>query len=157
MPATLEEIDGPSSLFAVGGSSTLSSLSKTFGLVDIEHATKGKDRLWSQIRSMKTIAPEPLQQLVAAIFAAAGCRQPEAERIGRFLVEANLAGHDSHGVIRVPTYAQWLREGKVLANQSLTVAFENDALAVVDGNSGIGQAVGEAAVKLGIDKAARQG
>ncbi len=153
----LEQINGPSSLFAVGGRITLSSLSKTFGLVDIEHATRGKNRPWSQIGSMKTIAPEPLRQLVADVFAAAGCRQPEPERIARYLVEANLAGHDSHGVIRVQTYVQWLREAKVLANQSLTIAFENDALAVVDGNSGFGQTVGEAAVKLGIDKAARQG
>jgi uncharacterized oxidoreductase len=106
---------------------------------------------------MKKVSPEQLRRLVAAAFSAAGCREPEADRIARYLVEANLVGHDSHGVIRVLTYIQWLREGKVLANQSLTVALETDALAVVDGNAGFGQTVGEAATQLGIDKAARQG
>jgi uncharacterized oxidoreductase len=55
------------------------------------------------------------------------------------------------------TYVKWLQEGKVLANQRLTVVFENDSLAVVDGHFGFGQTIGEAAVQLGIDKAARQG
>ena len=76
---------------------------------------------------MKTISPEPLRRLVAAAFSAAGCRSPEPERIAHYLVESNLVGHDSHGVIRVLTYIQWLREGKVRANQSLSVIFENDA------------------------------
>ncbi len=106
---------------------------------------------------MKTIPPDQLRRLVAAAFAAAGCSAPEPERIAHYLVEANLVGHDSHGVIRVPTYVQWLREGKVRANQSLSIVLETDALAVVDGNSGFGQTIGEAATKLGIEKAAKQG
>jgi LDH2 family malate/lactate/ureidoglycolate dehydrogenase len=42
-------------------------------------------------------------------------------------------GHDSHGIIRVPSYVKWLKEGKVLAGQAIEVAFENDVIAVVDG------------------------
>jgi len=98
-----------------------------------------------------------LEQLVSQIFAAAGCKAPEHTRIARYLVGANLAGHDSHGVIRVPSYIEWLRAGKVLANQTLEVVFENDAIAVVDGRFGFGQVMGEVAMKLGIDKARRQG
>jgi len=106
---------------------------------------------------MKRVPPKKLKPLVEAIFAAAGCSAPEPERIAHYLVESNLVGHDSHGVIRVMTYVNWLREGKVLANQRLTVVFENESLAVVDGHFGFGQTIGEAAVKIGIDKAARQG
>ena len=47
-------------------------------------------------------------EAVAAIFTAAGCDAEEGARIGRYLVEANLTGHDSHGVIRVPRYVHWL-------------------------------------------------
>jgi uncharacterized oxidoreductase len=103
------------------------------------------------------IQHEPLKHLTAAIFAAAGCGEPEAERIAFYLVEANLAGHDSHGVIRVPFYVEWLRAGQVRANQTLQVVFENDVLAVVDGQFGFGQSIGEQAMKLGIDKCSRQG
>jgi uncharacterized oxidoreductase len=103
------------------------------------------------------ISPDRLGAFIAAIFRAAGCLSDEADRIAAHLVEANLVGHDSHGVIRVPTYVRWLEEGKVLAGQSIQVAFENDVIAVVDGQFGFGQTVGAQAMQLGIDKAARHG
>lgn len=106
---------------------------------------------------MKTVRPARLKQLTAAVFAAAGCQPPEAERIAHYLVESNLVGHDSHGVIRIATYVKWLREGKVLANRSLEVMLESDCLAVVDGGFGFGQTIGEAATKLGIAKAQHAG
>jgi uncharacterized oxidoreductase len=103
------------------------------------------------------IAAERLQQLTATIFAKAGCEAAEAERIAIHLVEANLAGHDSHGVIRIATYINWLRAGKVLAGQSILIAFENEAIAVVDGQHGFGQSVGEQALRLGIEKSSKHG
>jgi hydroxycarboxylate dehydrogenase B len=98
-----------------------------------------------------------LLNLISAIFEAAGCPAAEAARIALHLVEANLVGHDSHGVIRVPPYVQWLRAGKVLANRSIAIVFENDAVAVVDGQFGFGQSIGAQAMRLGIAKCARHG
>ena len=103
------------------------------------------------------IQHEKLARLTASIFAAAGCKADEAERIGRRLTEANLVGHDSHGVIRTSYYIDWLKSGKVLANQSIKIVFENDAIAVVDGQYGFGQTIGEQATQLGIDKCSRHG
>jgi hydroxycarboxylate dehydrogenase B len=103
------------------------------------------------------VSHDRLERLVDAIFAAGGCGPSERNRIAHYLVGANLVGHDSHGVIRVPTYIDWLRAGKVIANQSLEIVFENDAIAVVDGRFGFGQVMGEEAMKLGIKKARRQG
>jgi uncharacterized oxidoreductase len=100
---------------------------------------------------------ERLRRLVQAVFAAAGCRPPEPERIAHYLIEANLVGHDSHGVIRVPAYVAWLRAGKVVANQAPRVVQENDILAVLDGGFGFGQVMGEEAVKRGIAKSERHG
>jgi uncharacterized oxidoreductase len=99
----------------------------------------------------------PLRRLVTAIFQSAGCQPDEAGRIAAHLVEANLVGHDSHGVIRVASYVQWLRAGKVQANRALQVVFENDAIAIVDGQGGFGQSIGEEATRLGIAKCARHG
>ncbi len=98
-----------------------------------------------------------LRELTAAIFQAAGCQPAEAGRIAFHLVDANLVGHDSHGVIRIPSYIQWLRTGKVLPGRTLQVVFENEALAVVDGQFGFGQTVGAQAMELGIEKSARHG
>ena len=50
------------------------------------------------------ISPDALRAVVRAVFSAAGCSAREAERIAWYLVEANLVGHDSHGVIRVREY-----------------------------------------------------
>jgi uncharacterized oxidoreductase len=103
------------------------------------------------------IAADTLQRFIADIFEKAGCRRDEADRIAFHLLGANLTGHDSHGVIRTPRYVQWLREGKVLAGQSLTIATESPTHAVVDGNFGFGQTIGPLAVDLGIAKARAAG
>ncbi|MSQ95265.1 MAG: malate/lactate/ureidoglycolate dehydrogenase [Gemmataceae bacterium] len=103
------------------------------------------------------LSHDRLRPFITAIFQAAGCQPAEAARVATRLVEANLVGHDSHGVIRVPTYVQWLKAGKVLAGQSIKVVSENDAIAVIDGQFGFGQTIGEQAMRLGIEKCAKHG
>ena len=99
----------------------------------------------------------PLQRIIAEIFTAAGSSPQEGERIATSLVNANLVGHDSHGVGRTLRYTEWLRDGVQLADQTMTVLTEGDAFALVDGNYGFGQTIGLQAVQLGIDKARRAG
>ncbi len=103
------------------------------------------------------VGAEILERLVADIFDAAGCSRAEAERIGRYLVAANLAGHDSHGVVRVPRYIQMLRDGLFVADQKVEVLVDTPVLAVVDGKFGFGQTVAPQAVELGIEKCKRMG
>ena len=112
---------------------------------------------WSNRQRTMNIDQQRLKRLVSKIFAGAGCQAAEADRVAHYLVEANLVGHDSHGVIRVSYYIDWLKSGKVLANQNIKVVFENEAIAVVDGGYGLGQTVGEQATKLGIEKCAKHG
>ena len=100
---------------------------------------------------------DQLTELTLNIFDAAGCDHAEAQRVAKHLVEANLVGHDSHGAIRIPSYVQWLRDGKVFANQSMRIVTENDVIAVVDGLFGLGQSIGEQAIQLGIDKSRKHG
>jgi uncharacterized oxidoreductase len=100
---------------------------------------------------------DPLRAFVAAVFRAAGCSGGESARIASYLVESNLAGHDSHGVIRVARYVSFLKEGKVLADRTISIVAESDALAVVDGGRGFGQTVAPQAVRLGVGKASKHG
>lgn len=104
-----------------------------------------------------TIAPDSLGAFAAAIFRAAGCEPAEAERVSYYLVSANLAGHDSHGVVRVPRYVQMLKLGQVRAGQSLTIINETPSQALVDGNFGFGQTIAPLAIDLGIEKAKSSG
>lgn len=98
-----------------------------------------------------------LEGLVAAIFEKAGCSRSESERIARYLVRANLAGHDSHGVVRVPRYIQMKQENLVLADQEVDLVVDTPVLAVVDGKYGFGQTVAPQAVEIGIEKCRHMG
>jgi uncharacterized oxidoreductase len=101
--------------------------------------------------------PQALEEFIAEIFVAAGCEPREAAVVADHLIQANLTGHDSHGVIRTPIYVRWLAEGKVRANQRVAVIFENDAVAVVDGQMGLGQSIAQQAMTLGIQKSKNSG
>jgi uncharacterized oxidoreductase len=87
-----------------------------------------------------------LSQAAEAIFRAAGSAAGEARAVAAHLVEANLVGHESHGVIRIPKYVEWLGLGEVVANAPVVLAVDRGALAVLDGGFGYGQVVGLRAV-----------
>ncbi|MEZ5666575.1 MAG: malate/lactate/ureidoglycolate dehydrogenase [Alphaproteobacteria bacterium] len=103
------------------------------------------------------VAPQPLRAVAAAVLQGAGCPPDEAKVVADHLVGANLAGHDSHGVIRLVTYVPWLADGMVRAGRKAKVTHETEVGAVVDGDRGLGQAIGEEAVRVGIDKARTRG
>lgn len=103
------------------------------------------------------VRPEGLKELVHAIFAAAGCDSQEAECISDHLVESNLMGHDSHGVILIPIYIEWIRDGKVRPNQKLRILMEDERFVVADGQRGFGQSIGQQMMKVAIEKAEQQG
>ena len=106
---------------------------------------------------MPTVAAAKLANLVAAVMQGGGCDAGEAATIARRLVDSNLVGHDSHGVVRVPRYLDWIRDGTLKPNTAPTVMFDSDVIAIVDGNRGFGQVIGEFAAKLGIAKAREKG
>lgn len=106
---------------------------------------------------MVIVAADALRELVRDIFVAAGCSSEEGERLGKSLVSANLAGHDSHGVVRVQRYLDWMAKGDFVADQKLRIVRETPALAVVDGQYGFGQTTAPQAVEIGIAKCRAMG
>src|SRR5260221_1092574 len=106
---------------------------------------------------MVTIKVENLIDFVADVFAHAESSAEEARRIATYLTTANLPGHDSHGVIRVPVYIRWKKTGAVVPNQTAEIVVDTPSLAVVDGKFGYGQTVTPVAVKLGIEKCRKAG
>ena len=100
---------------------------------------------------------QAMERLVGAVFERAGCDAEEAHRIAWRLTGANLRGHDSHGVLRTRRYVEWMEEGKVFPGRRIEVERETEVLAVIDGDYGFGQTVGEQTVDLGVRKASRHG
>ncbi|UCD67659.1 MAG: malate/lactate/ureidoglycolate dehydrogenase [Betaproteobacteria bacterium] len=98
-----------------------------------------------------------LRDFVMQIFVNAGCSQTESELVARLLVESNLTGHDSHGVIRVPRYVAALHEGLMIADQQVELLVDTSSFAVVDGKYGFGQTVALQATNIGIEKCRQSG
>ena len=103
------------------------------------------------------IPPDPLTDFCAEIFARVGCQSEEASRVSASLVDSNLTGHDSHGVIRVPRYVDWVRTGDLVPNQSLERLVDTPVIGVVDGRFGFGQTMAPMAVDVGLEKAKATG
>src|SRR6202795_2160786 len=106
---------------------------------------------------MVTIKVQNLIDFVAEVFAHSESSAEEAKRIATYLTTANLTGHDSHGVIRVPVYIRWKKMGSVVPDQTVELVVDTPSLAVVDGKFGYGQTVAPQAVKIGIEKCKASG
>src|SRR6478735_5053053 len=106
---------------------------------------------------MVTIQVPNLIDFVAEVFGHSESSPDEARRIATYLTTANLTGHDSHGVIRVPVYVRWKKMGSVVPNQTAEVVVDTPSLAVVDGKFGYGQTVTPQAVRIGIEKCKKAG
>jgi LDH2 family malate/lactate/ureidoglycolate dehydrogenase len=102
---------------------------------------------------MPKIAAERLSEIGQALFEAAGTPPEEAELVMRHIVGANLAGHDSHGVIQIPTYIERIGRGHIVPGAPWTIVRESPTTTVVDGHWGFGYVVNERAMRLTIDKA----
>jgi hydroxycarboxylate dehydrogenase B len=106
---------------------------------------------------MPTISAQRLAEVATAIFEAAGATTENAEGVVSSLVDANLAGHDSHGVIRIPFYVSEIREGRLDPKATPAVVHETTTTAVVDGVSTFGQVGARLAADLAIRKAREAG
>jgi hydroxycarboxylate dehydrogenase B len=86
-----------------------------------------------------TLSAAELQSFTESLFQAAGVEAGSAKIVAASLVDANLRGHDSHGVMRVPFYIGSLKNGKLDPKAQLTVVNETPCSLVCDGGWGLGQ------------------
>ncbi|HXW23371.1 MAG TPA: Ldh family oxidoreductase, partial [Xanthobacteraceae bacterium] len=106
---------------------------------------------------MARIPADRLKQIGQALLAAAGAAPAEAETVARHCVGANLVGHDSHGIIQIPTYIDRIKAGHIVPGAPWTIVQETPVTTVVDGHWGFGYVVNERAMRLTIDKAQKSG
>ncbi|SHI05607.1 Ldh family oxidoreductase [Marivita hallyeonensis] len=104
-----------------------------------------------------TVDPAEITQTMVDILRAGGCAEDEARCVAEHLTDASATGHDSHGIIRILRYHQWLQTGQIRAGQGLTPMVELDAFTLFDGNSGMGQRLARDAVARGIAMAKDRG
>ncbi len=106
---------------------------------------------------VRRVAPGGLRSALRSIYVAAGCTEEEAGLIADNLVDANLAGHDSHGAGMTPRYLSSIREGKMRLGAHAEIVSDRGHMMVIDGCRGAGQVIGREAMGYGIDRARRHG
>jgi uncharacterized oxidoreductase len=102
---------------------------------------------------MPRVPAERLRSIAEELLVAAGTPREQAEIVARHSIEANLAGHDSHGIIQIPTYIDRIKVGHIVPGAPWTIVQESPTTTVVDGHWGFGYVVTERAMRLTIDKA----
>ena len=96
---------------------------------------------------------DQLKSIGKCIFQAVGSPQTEAEIVAGLLANANLIGHDSHGVIRIPQYLNLIETGQIILNNKIEILRQTKSSAVINGNWGFGQVIASQAMNLAIEKA----
>lgn len=104
-----------------------------------------------------TFSPAALQRAVHAIVQHSGSSALESELVAKNLVEANLTGHDSHGVGMIGRYVDALLEGWLVSNQHASIELDTGVLLRLDGHRGYGQVVGREAMALGAERVRQHG
>lgn len=98
-----------------------------------------------------------LTNAIRAIVKAGGSSDREAELVSTNLVEANLKGHDSHGVGMIPRYVQSVVNGGLAVNAHVKIVRDTGPLLTLDGLTGYGQVIGHEAMELAAERAKSNG
>jgi len=106
---------------------------------------------------MPSIQHLNLRAVCHAIASASGSTEAEAQQVADNLVDANLTGHDSHGIGMLPRYIACIPTGELKPNAEITVVSDGGTTLVLDGNQGYGQVVGKKAMEMGIARARQHG
>jgi LDH2 family malate/lactate/ureidoglycolate dehydrogenase len=106
---------------------------------------------------MAAIAPELLVDFAEAAFRAHGVPEGDARLFADSLVQADLWGHQSHGVLRLPWYVARLKSGAMAAVTAPEFVVDHGAVAVIDGHDGIGQVLAATAMDEAIGRAKDHG
>src|SRR5512138_281384 len=100
---------------------------------------------------MPTVAHQTLRRICQEVAEAVGTPADIALAVTESLVEANLTGHDSHGVLRLPWYIGSIRRGTIQPDARPAIVTRGGATAVVDGQLGWGRPAARTATELAAD------
>ena len=104
-----------------------------------------------------TVSAEALRALIGRMFTACGLADDAAERLAQGLVDADLEGVASHGVMLVDMYIERIRRGSVSLENKAEIISDRESALVLDAGHALGQLTGEQAMALAVERAARFG
>ncbi|MGH6609397.1 MAG: malate/lactate/ureidoglycolate dehydrogenase [Burkholderiaceae bacterium] len=107
--------------------------------------------------SYRTFDVEPLRAAIRLIVRGFGSSDTEVDLVANNLIEANLTGHDSHGIGMLPRYVEAYQQRGLMPNQHVRTMLDHGTTLRLDGGAGFGQVIGHEAMQLGIDRARQHG
>lgn len=102
---------------------------------------------------MPQVRPVALQRLASRIFEAVGTPPDIADSIAEVMIENHLAGHDSHGILRISPYLEWIRRGRIVPTARPEILNQGATTALIRGHKGFGQPAALLATELAVDMA----
>lgn len=109
---------------------------------------------------METVFRIPYNEILGlaeGVFSACGIPERDAKMLSDSLVRADMRGVKSHGLVRVPSYVQQIRDGVFSAETPLEIISERGFATVLDGHNGLGAVVSYKAVEITKEKARENG
>lgn len=103
------------------------------------------------------IAVDCLRTFVAAAYKALGMPNEDAALVADTLVQADLWGHQSHGVMRTFWYGERIKSGAMRAVTTPEWIVDGGAVGVVDGNDGVGQVIAANAMREAVRRSRSHG
>ena len=111
----------------------------------------------SQQDTPPRLDPTRLQRLAAEVYQSIGVPEQDAQLAADTLVQADLWGHQSHGLLRLGWYVARLKSGAMKAVTQTSLAVDAGAICVMDGHDGIGQVITRQAVDQAVARAKLHG
>jgi uncharacterized oxidoreductase len=106
---------------------------------------------------VQLIELDALRRAMRLVVQGFGSSPEEVAAVADNLIDANLTGHDSHGIGMLPRYAEAYLEGSLKPNAHVRVVLDAGALLRLDGEAGFGQVIGREALALGIERTRKHG
>jgi LDH2 family malate/lactate/ureidoglycolate dehydrogenase len=103
------------------------------------------------------VSASHLASFIASAMSSLGIPNQDAQNIGELMAEADMQGSDGHGVIRLAPYVKRILAGGLNLRPNIKVVQERTAMALIDGDNGMGHLVMKQATELAIQKAKTSG
>jgi L-2-hydroxycarboxylate dehydrogenase (NAD+) len=107
--------------------------------------------------TMQRYTPQQLEAFIARAMQAVGVPQADARISGELMTRADVQGSEGHGIFRLPQYVRRIKGGAVNVRPNIRIEREAAAMALVDGDNGMGHLVMRFATEMAIEKAKAAG
>ena len=106
---------------------------------------------------MPTFDDQQLHAIASRVLQGAGVSAEDADIVAAELKDANLVGHDSHGVMRLMQYADYIQQGHIKPDANCEVILDKPSAATLDAHFHLGQVAATKALEIGLEKSAAGG